>query len=291
MTTTVASLITDIRDRLDDYGEGTTALSGAISSTSSTTFTFEDETAIRDGDWLMVDSEVVRVTDIDAGTVRRGQRGSTAATHSDGAVVYVNVIFPDHRILGALNAALDAAYPTLYELVDDDTTLDVVSDQYEYTIPTAIERLYRVEIESETESGVFVPIRTWEFLDRDTIRIYGINNYTSGNDIRCVGTAHFTNLTLSGNLDSDFPDTDDNAVEYLRKKAQSLLITDVQAQIARRDSFKGITDSFQNSQPFMSIAVAKELKKEAEELLKRARMQPPKKYLTDPGVFYMDKGA
>lgn len=291
MTTSVSSLILEIRDRFDDWGEGSTALAAAISTTTTTTFTFDDTSVIRNGDWLLVDSEVVRVTDIDAGTVRRGQRGSTAATHSDAAVVYVNVIFPDHRILGALNTALDAAYPKLYELVDDDTTLDVVEDQYEYTIPTTIERLWRVEIESETEDAVYVPIRKWEFLDRDTIRIYNINQHTAGQAIRCVGTAHFTDLTLSGNLDSDFPDTDHNAVEYLRKKAMSLLITDVQAQIARRDSFKGITDSFQNSQPFMSIAVAKELKKEAEELLKRARMQPPKHYLPDAGLLYMDKGA
>jgi len=291
MSTSVSSLILEIRDRFDDWGEGTTNLAAAVSSASSTTFSFDDTSVIRDGDWLMVDSEVVRVLDTDAGTVRRGQRGSTAATHADAAVVYVNPIFPDHRILGALNAALDAAYPTLYELVDDTTTLSVVEDQYEYTIPTAVDRLYRVELESETEDGVYVPIRTWEFMDKRHIRIYNINDHTVGQVIRCVGTAHFTDLTLSGNLDSDFPDTDDNAKEYLRKKAMSLLITDVQAQIARRDSFKGITDSFQNSQPFMSIATAKELKKEAEELLKRARMQPPKHYLPDPGVYYMDKGA
>ena len=290
MTTSVASLITEITDRLDDWGEGTSSLTAAVSTTTGTTFNFDDTSVLKKGYWALVDNEVVEIMDPDDGTVRRGARGSTAATHADAAVVRVNVLFPPHRVLGALNSALDAAYPHLHELVNDITTLTVVTDQYNYAVPTAIEKLWRVELESESNSGVYIPIRTWEMLDNANFRIYDINSHSSGQVIKCVGTAHFTDLTLSGNLDADFPDTDHNAVEYLRKKAMSLLITDVQAQIARRDSFKGITDSFQNSQPFMSLATAKEMKKEAEELLKKARMPLPKHYTADPGLFYLQKG-
>jgi len=290
MTTTVSSLIVEIQDRLDDYGEGTTALSAAVSTTTGTTFSFDDTSVLKKGYWALVDNEVVEIMDPDDGTVRRGARGSTAATHVDAAVVRVNVLFPPHRVLGALNAALDAAYPSLHELVNDITTLTVVTDQYNYAAPSTIEKLWRVEIESETNDGVYIPIRKWRMIDNANFRVYDINSHSSGQVIKCVGTAHFSDLTLSGNLDTDFPDTDHNAVEYLRKKAMSLLITDVQAQLARRDSFKGITDSFQNSQPFMSIATAKEMKKEAEELLKKAKMPLPQHFTPDPGMYYMDKG-
>ena len=295
MSTAVATLITEINDRLDSYGEGTTSLAAAITDTTGTTFTFDDTSVIRKGDWLSVDNEVVEVMDVDDGTVRRGARGSTAATHLDAAVVRVNVIFPNHRVLGALNSALGRAYPYLYELVEDITNLVVVADQYEYDIPSTtgvyiMDKLWRVEIESETNDGVYIPIRKWEMIDRYAIRIYDINAHTAGQVIKLIGTKPFAALTLAGNLDADFPDTNDNATEYLVVGAMARLLTDVQAQIGRRDSFKGITDSFQNSQPFMSIATAKELQKDAERLLKRCRMQLPQHYTPDPGRAYLRKG-
>jgi hypothetical protein len=180
--------------------------------------------------------------------------------------------------------------------VEDIANLTVVTDQYIYDVPSTtgvyvMDKLWRVEIESENNSGVYIPIRKWEMVDKYTFRIYDINTHSSGQVIKLVGTKPFAALTLAGNLDSDFPDTDDNATEYLVVAAMARLITDVQAQIARRDSFKGITDSFQNSQPFMSIATAKELQKDAQLLLKKCRMPLPKHYTSDPGRAYMQRGG
>jgi len=66
---------------------GTT--SGAIASTSATTFTSSAGAALREGWLLKIDSEFMYVSDIATNviTIARGVNGSTAATHSDGAAV------------------------------------------------------------------------------------------------------------------------------------------------------------------------------------------------------------
>jgi hypothetical protein len=296
MPTSVASLIEEIRDRIGDYGEGTTALSAAVSSTSTATFYFDDSGVLHAGDFLLIDNELVEVIDESGGTVRRGARGSTAATHAAGAVVRVNPRVGNHTILAALNAAQAAAYPSLYKLVED-TTLTVATDQYVYDIPSSgtpavyvMDMLIRVEIESETNDGVYIPIRNWDLEDKYTIRIYNINSWSSGQSIKLVGIKQFDPMTLGGNLDSSFPDSDYNALEYLKLNATARVLFHIQARLGARDSFVGMTDSFQNSQPYMSLAVAKELMKESERMLKRARMPLPKEYLKLSGRTYLNKG-
>jgi hypothetical protein len=294
MSTAVSTLVDEIRDRLGDYGEGTTALSAAVTSTSATTMTLDDTTVLHVGDWLLIDNEIVEVVEVDTTTVRRGARGSTAATHSNGAVVRVNPRVGNHTILSALNAAQAAAYPSLYELVEDTTTV-VVTDQYSYDVPSSgsvyvMDRVFRVEIESENLDDVYIPLRNWDLDDKHTVRIYDINAWSAGQSIKFVGIKPFDSMTLSGNLDSAFPDTDDNAIEYLLLNAQGRLLITVQTRLAARDSFVGMTDSFQAAQPYMSLSVGTQLIKESKALLKQARMPLPKEYLKHSGRVYLDRG-
>jgi hypothetical protein len=67
------------------------ALNGAISSTSVSTLTVDHAEYFRLHEMIKIDSELMRVLSIDATnntlTVERGFAGSTAATHSDDAVI------------------------------------------------------------------------------------------------------------------------------------------------------------------------------------------------------------
>lgn len=68
------------------------ALNGAISATATTDFTVDNAEYFEPYDVAMVDTELVRVLAINDTTevlvVERGFAGSTAATHSDDAVLY-----------------------------------------------------------------------------------------------------------------------------------------------------------------------------------------------------------
>lgn len=289
MTTTAASLIEQVRSRLLDYGNGAVTLAAAVSDTTSTTIYLSDVADINTGQFLMVDSELVEVTATYQGTpdsavVIRGSRGSTAATHSSGAVVRINPVFGQHEYLRFLNQAQDAAFPALYQLSDSHST-EIAADTYEYDIPAACHRLARVEIETST-SGVYEVNRQWGYQDNGTIIIENAACYEAGRDIRFIGYGKFDAMTLAGNLDSDFPDTNATAIEYLIVKACAHALRARQAPIARRDAFIGITDSFQNAQPFMSTLSAKDYELQAKSLLKTCTMPRLEEYLCDPARIY-----
>lgn len=259
MTTSLATLVDRVRDLLDDYGDNTTTLGAAITDTAGTSVTLSAYTDVAAGTWLMVDYEMMYVSAVPStATVRRGQRGTTAATHSNGALVIINPLYHSARILNGLNAALGK----MRQQVKDTTTLDVVEDQFAYAIPSTIDNLLRIEIENSDDSGEFFVIRNWEILDGSYFRIFGV--YTAGRDIACVGTAKFDALAIGGNLDSDYPDGNANAINYLLYETAGQLLLQRQGKIAGRDSFEGMTDAFAQSQPDHSVRVARQYLAEAE---------------------------
>ncbi|MBX7105148.1 MAG: hypothetical protein K1X57_13790, partial [Gemmataceae bacterium] len=84
-----------------------TTLSAAITSTTATSITVTSATGIATGMFLLIDAEYVRVTAI-AGTtltVTRGQNGTTAATHLNGASVGTPTITILRGQLGTTAAA------------------------------------------------------------------------------------------------------------------------------------------------------------------------------------------
>ena len=260
MTTSATSLVNRVRDLLDDYGDNQTTITSAISSTSATTCDVASADDIDTGDYIEIDYECMRVTGIATLTLTivRGERGSTAATHLNAATVTVDPIYFSHRVLNNLNAALGK----LTKITTDATTLDVVEDQYAYTVPSTIDKLWRVEVENSDEEDQFFVIRNWEMLDGSKFRIFG--TYDEDRDIRCVGTSKFDTLTGSGNLDSDFPDGNPNAINYLIYETTGQLLLQRQAKIASRDSFVGLTDAFGANLPDHSVRTARQYLAEAE---------------------------
>lgn len=269
MTTSATTLVERTRDLLDDYGANQTTLTAAISTTAATTCTVASVTDIAAGDYIQIDYEVMRVTNVATLTltIERGQRGSTAATHADAAKVISQPLYPSHRMIYMLNAALGK----LTKQVSDTTTLDIVEDQFLYAVPSTIDRIWRLEIENSNEADEFFIIRNWEMAQDGYFRIFG--RYDSGRDIKVVGTSNFSALTNSGNLDSDFPDDNPNAINYLIYEVAGQLLLQRQAKIAGRDSFVGLTDAFGANYPDQSIRTARQYLAEAERFKQLATKQ------------------
>jgi len=292
MTTTVASLIDRVRDFLDEEIASTT-LAAAVSTTDGTTITPASADDISVGNWLSIDCETLYVTQVMSGvpyttTVRRGQRGSTAATHASGAIVWIDTKYPGHRILNALNGALGKMTKT----VKDDSTLTWVDDQYAYAVPSTIDVVRRVEVEDSNEAGQFFTIRNWEMLDSGYFRIFG--DYDTTRNIAVIGTSNFTALTATGNLDTTYPDDNASAISFLVYEAVGQLLLQRQASIANRDSFQGITDAFAQSQPDHSIRTARQYLAEAERYrLAAVRqcpiLQTPVSPTQNPGRSYLQR--
>ena len=74
----------------EGYEDTGTTLGAAITSTTATTFTSSSGASLEVGWCLLIDSEQLWIKSISSNTVtvQRGNNGTTAATHSNGATVY-----------------------------------------------------------------------------------------------------------------------------------------------------------------------------------------------------------
>jgi hypothetical protein len=90
-TTAVSTL--DSAEMFDQVGGSVskTTLDGAISSTSATSVSVDDDSDLAIGDFIIVDSEHMTISAIasDTLTVTRASNSTTAATHADGAAVAI----------------------------------------------------------------------------------------------------------------------------------------------------------------------------------------------------------
>lgn len=281
MTIAATTLIEKTRALLRDYGDLALTLGAAVTDTTGTSVTVSsaDDISAGPNTFALVDNEMLGVvaanTTNDVLTVIRGARGSTAAAHTNGTLVRINPIWGNHEILDALNQAQDASYPLLYTLVDYTTTT-IADSTWEYDLPTGMNTLVRVEIETST-SGVYVVNRNWVMQDTGAVLIEDAHTFTTGYNIRFVGMGKFSDMTLSGNLDTDYPTTA-AAQRYLVLAAAGYLLQERQGPMAKRDSFIGITDSWQQAQPFMSATMGRDYIKQARDLLKQCQMPRLKEY-------------
>jgi hypothetical protein len=206
--TTAQSLIDETRGYLlPTTREPLNTLSGAISSTSATSFTLGQEmTAITTGTTLAVDLELMYVWAV-AGqvvTVQRGMGGSTAATHTDGTLVRVNPRFPDFRIFNAMNAELDAlSAPTngLYQIKTVNVTFKPQINGYDLTGVGQLIDVLRVRYDIPGPWKTWPEIRRWQLKiamdSSDFASTYNLVLYDAGwpgRRVHIVYSAPFTHL-------------------------------------------------------------------------------------------------
>jgi len=66
-------------------------LGANVTSTTATTLTVGSNTIFKDGDWIKIGNEIIKIIDVPSSTsltIERGGRGTTATTHSSGADIY-----------------------------------------------------------------------------------------------------------------------------------------------------------------------------------------------------------
>lgn len=110
MSTGTTVINRTLRQLLSGTVEQRNKLSAGISASATTVVMSYDLDGIRKGQVFEIDSELFYVWEATAGTktltVERGFNGTTAATHSAGAIVTVNPRFPRAQILEAINDEL-----------------------------------------------------------------------------------------------------------------------------------------------------------------------------------------
>jgi hypothetical protein len=216
--------------------------------------TVADATDYADNWAVEIENEVLVITSTASSgttvTVRRGARGSTAATHANSSVILRRPAFFAIEILDGFNAALEAMYPLIYKPVIDES-LTTVADQYEYSIPVMpsdtdanIHHLSRVSIKYSGQTA-FYPENTWDVIRGISSSIASTASIVfkratpeSSGTVRLEGYGPFPRLSLSGSLDNLFPRA---AEELLVIYAAAYLSSSGESGRIRVDS--GSTDS------------------------------------------------
>jgi len=275
-------LVERVRDELDDYGDvgdsPLTLLNGALADTTGQSVVVDDETVADVGDWLYVDFECLEITSVDAGThtftVRRGARGSTAATHLDNTAVRVNLQYPPHRVVRALNSALSHAFPELHKMMWD-TTLVVVTGQQFYELPSGIDMIRSFWMETDVGSGSYEICRLLELESFGNVALYD-GGFESGLHIGVRGVSRFSALasTPESTLDSDFPDNEE-AIGYLTMYAAGDLLMRKSAADATKGADLSQWDASGSGDRYVGMNHGKQLRREADVLLQSIKMPLP----------------
>lgn len=287
-TTSVTQLIQQVRRYCRDWPDQDVTTASLSSSGTSVTVADTTRYAVQ---WpIQIESENMIVRALASATsltVLRGAFGSTAATHVTASEVLVRPAFMDTQILDAINAAIQAAYPYVYQEVMD-TSLSVLTNQYEYTIPNmpgtyggdsiVIPRLRGIDIQDPQGSTTlpYVPLSGWN-LRRDItapkIKINYLEN--PGANLRVRGYGPFPDLVLGGSLHAAWPR---NFTQALVEYAASCLMISGEAGRSRSDT--GILDNREAAQkPGAALQVSSSAEARWARRLANAGMPPMQSFM------------
>lgn len=208
--TTCQDLIDETRRYLfSGQRETLNVLSGAINNSVTTITLTYDLNALAQGSYVAIDLEIMYVfavsTTAKTATVQRGMLGSTAASHSDQSLVYVNSKFPAFSIFQALNADLDdLCSPSngLYQTVDVNLTYNPAVQGYDLTGSTDVLDILSVRTQVPGPSKDWVPLRSWRLETEGSTTDFASGNGiilyepgSAGMTIRVTYSAPFTHFT------------------------------------------------------------------------------------------------
>ena len=184
MASTLLQLRNKVRNKLEDWPEQD-ALNGAISASGSVTGTVDDGSKFHAGQYIEIEKEFLKMASVATNTLTflRGQKGTTAATHADDSIVWINPYWMSSAIDDAIN---ECHSKVLQKKVLDDYSLftnSKVVSHFEstetWTGGTADTAKFRTGTQGLrcTSSGTAVePYRTGTFdlrgLDTDTFDFF-----------------------------------------------------------------------------------------------------------------------
>lgn len=187
--TTFDQLVRKVRQNLLGYAmnqESVAELSTAMGA-SDTTFTCDISTITNISRGLVeIDDELILVKTYDAssGVVSvmglangRGYEGTTAASHSQNALVTSNPAFPKARIKEAISETIANLYPDL--VVFGSTEIARLAPVIEYELPAETEGVWYVTGQLVGPSKIAQPLPNWRYNPKARIA-----NFPSGKSIQ-----------------------------------------------------------------------------------------------------------
>ena len=159
--TTFADLVEEARGHLmTGHPDRINRVSGALDATTETVPLSEGVEGLSKGARLSVDLELMHVLSV-SGTgaqVIRGFGGSTAATHADGATVFVNPQFSGHRIGQEMNRGFGSlSSDGLFRILDASFTYTPSQSGYELVAPGLLD-VWRVTFDRPGPTQRWKPI-------------------------------------------------------------------------------------------------------------------------------------
>jgi hypothetical protein len=208
--TTLGDVLTAMGGGHLDLPDQATALAAAVTDTTGTTITaVQLAVPVQVGATLEVDNELMRVRSFaragsnDTYTVIRGVDGSAAATHSNGAPIFVNPKYPRWKRIRAVNRALTEWVPQKLPRVQQDATqlFTVLSDVI--AVPAATIDVLQVNYKPPGFTQL-------EPLRYSSPRAYPVAIASTGKGVKVYGdigppgyTVYTTYTTLWGSLAAD----------------------------------------------------------------------------------------
>ena len=192
---------------LTDYVEEHDQLSADL-TTSDTTVAFTyDSSSIVEGSIIEVGTELMYVFSVNASTnnatVKRGFRGTTAASHSTGDLVTVNPKFPTQLVLNAINdelADLSSPQNGLYQMKTVEFTYNISQDGYNLTgVTDDILAVYQVTYTDDGSENTEPVLPAWTLRrDRNTASFasgYALVLHDDANSGQAVRVQYKTGFT------------------------------------------------------------------------------------------------
>ena len=191
------------------HREERNTLGAPVTDTTSTTFTFTSGLGgIVAGALIEVDTEVCYVQSVNASamtaTVVRGEQGSTAATHSNGAVVTVNPRFPAFDCFIALNDVLrDISGGNFFQMKAVTITFDASKFGYDLG-DSNVTDIYDIKVKRTGSQLMWDRIDNYglqrnmdpaEFASTIALFLYGSPPASNGQPMRVLYKTPFTQLS------------------------------------------------------------------------------------------------
>lgn len=173
MAVTFNQLVSRVKQQLLGYTRDQASISNltADMTATATTFQVDTDTAINLSKGLIeIDDELLLVKRYDratgtvtvtAGLNGRGVEGTTPSAHLTNAIVTDDPMYPRSRVKEAINDTINATFPDLW--VFGDFEFNKIAARYEYPIPTEVEDVYKVTVNTIGPSAVWFPLSSWRF--------------------------------------------------------------------------------------------------------------------------------
>lgn len=171
MATSFDQLVSRVKQQLLGYTRDQASISYLVAplNATDTTFAVDVDTVtnisrglVEIGDELML----VKKFDRASGTVTllpsgRGAEGTVAATHSTNDLITDDPMYPRARIKEAINDTINATFPDLW--VFGEYEFPKIAARYSYPLPTDVEDVYKVYVNTIGPSAVWFPLSSWRF--------------------------------------------------------------------------------------------------------------------------------